>query len=188
MKIDYLYEIWKDIKGYEESYQISNYGQIRNKKTGKLLKLHLNNAGYLIVTLCKTTAHTYSVHRLVAINFISNPDNYPEVNHKDENKLNNFVWVNEDGTVDLDKSNLEWCSKQYNNNYGSRSNRISNKVKNGKKRSIHILQYDLDGNFIKEWPSMMEIHRQLGYSQGNISSYCSGTKKSAYGYIWKFKL
>lgn len=111
-------EIWKDISGYEGLYQVSNLGNIKSFNYGghgkiKLLKLE-NFKGYKRVVLSKNgKTKRYFVHRLVAMTFIPNPDDLPIVNHKDENKTNNNV------------NNLEWCTHEYNVNYGTRNERTS---------------------------------------------------------------
>lgn len=116
-----MIEEWRDIKGYEGLYQVSNIGKVKSlartvmRSNGRLmtireriLKLRPDKGGYVRVCLSKDAVETdYFVHRLVAIAFIDNPHNLPEVNHKDENKKNNSV------------DNLEWCTSLYNNNYGS---------------------------------------------------------------------
>lgn len=181
-------EEWKTIEGYP-NYMISNLGRVKSlnyNKTGKeqILKLSKDFDEYLLVSLHKNRKQkTYKVHRLVAQTFIPNPYNLPQVNHKDENKQNNFVYINEDGTVDLEKSNIEFCTSKYNANYGTRNERASKTNTNGK-HSKKVFQYDLDGNFIKEWPSVREIERQLGYTHSHISASCIGKYKTAYGYIW----
>lgn len=180
-------EIWKDIKEYEGLYQGSNLGRARsldrwvNSKNGsmqfikgRILKLIKNRYGYLYVNLYKNNIKkTYQVHRLVAEAFLPNPDNLPEVNHKDENKQNNSV------------HNLEWCDRSYNVNYGTRNKRISKSNTNGK-RSKPVLQYTLDGQFVKEWSSTMECGRN-GFNQGNVSACCRGELKKYKGYIWSYK-
>lgn len=123
----YKDEIWKPIKGYDGIYEVSNYGRIKSHKYKKerILKCYINNKGYCKIDLLKNgTEVKYLVHRLVAETFIPNPNNYPCINHKDEDKTNNFVYINPDGTVDFDKSNLEWCNYQYNDLYGTRTERI----------------------------------------------------------------
>lgn len=121
-------EIWKDIHGYEGYYQISNLGRVKSVprwiyySDGRkyyyqsvLLELNTDHGGYRTVVLTiNTNLTTYKVHRLVAEAFIPNPDNLPQVNHKDENKSNNRV------------DNLEWCDMDYNNHYGTRIERVNN--------------------------------------------------------------
>lgn len=165
-----LYERWEQIKDYEGLYEVSNLGRIRNKKTGRILKPLKNTNGYLRLDLCKNgIRRAAKVHRLVAEAFIPNPQNLPCVNHKDENKINNCL------------DNLEWCTYEYNNNYGTIKERISEKI------SKPVLQYDLLGNFIREWPSIIKVEEELGINDGNISSCCSGRLKTAGGYLWKYK-
>ena len=182
-----MQEIWKDIKGYEGYYQVSNLGRVKSLNYNhtskeKILSPAINKKGYYVVSLSETTY----VHKLVAETFLPNPDNLPCVNHKDENKQNNVVWINEDGSIDFEKTNLEWCTYKYNINYGTSVKRASIKKINGKKAKT-VLQYDLEGNLIKEWPSVNEIERTLGFRTGNICSCCNGCYKQAYGYIWKYK-
>lgn len=175
-------EIWKDYKDYEGLYQASNLGRMRSLDRwvksksgsvrfykGRILKPYTDKDGYLLVGLWKNNKHkTYKVHRLVAETFLPNPDNLPQVNHKDENPLNNNV------------NNLEWCNSKYNCNFGTRIERIS------KRRSKTVLQYDLEGNFIKEWQSTRECGRN-GYDQGNVAACCRGELKKYKDFIWKYK-
>lgn len=114
-------EEWRDIKGYEGKYQISNLGRVKslrdshNNYREKYIKSRIRR-GYLSVTLCnKGKQKQFLVHRLIAEAFIPNPNNYPQVNHKDENKLNNNI------------ENLEWCTVLYNNCYGTRLKRVGEK-------------------------------------------------------------
>lgn len=124
--------MWKDIKEYEGLYQVSNLGRVRSvdrvvnyriKGTtrvypGRIRTLVVYGCGYCYVTLSKNNrTKSVRVHRLVAEAFLPNPDNLPYINHKDENKTNNFVYINDDGSVDESKSNLEWCDAQYNRIY-----------------------------------------------------------------------
>ena len=170
-------EIWCTIKGYEGMYEVSDQGRVRSLKFGKerILRPGMDGCGYLQVGLWKNgDRNVFLVHRLVAQSFIPNPDNLPEVNHRDENKENNFV------------QNLEWCSDKYNTNYGTRNQRVSEKNTNGK-LSKPVLQFTKDGELVGEWKSMMDVQRNLGYANQHISSCCKGKLKSAYGFIWKFK-
>ena len=160
-------EYWKPVVGYEGLYMVSNWGRVKSIKFGKerILKPVTNSSGYLLVGLYKNNIEKkYSVHRLVAEAFIPNPYNLPQVNHRDENKLNNNV------------DNLEWCTNEYNINYGTRTERYSKPV----------LQYTLDGEFVGEWPSARECGRN-GFNQGSVSACCRGELKTHKGFIWRYK-
>ena len=165
-------EIWKDIEGYEGLYQISDKGRVKSLRFGKekILKSVIDKKNYLQVVLYKNKIKKhFQVHRLVALAFISNPQNYPQVNHKDENPSNNNL------------ENLEWCTSKYNINYGTRIQRFI------EKKSKTVLQFTKSGEFIKKWKSAKDAERNLGYSTGNITSCCRGKAKSAYGYVWRYK-
>lgn len=162
-------EIWKDIKGYEGIYQVSDLGRVRSLKFGKerILVGRKDSDGYLRVGLCKDGKEkTCRVHRLVAEAFIPNPDGLPQVNHKDERKSNNVA------------SNLEWCDCKYNINYGMRTERISKTV----------YQYTLDSSLVGSYPSVREAGRRTGYSKSHISDCCRGERKQAYGFVWSYTL
>lgn len=164
-------EIWKDIKEYEGLYQVSNLGRIKSLKFGKekILKPINHTGGYLCVDLSKNNKRLYvKIHRLVAEAFIPNPENLLQVNHKDENKKNNCV------------DNLEWCTPQYNSCYGTRLQRFSS---NKKKK---VFQFDLNGNFIREWKSAVDIEKEIGLEKTNIRSCCRGEIRKAYGFIWRY--
>jgi hypothetical protein len=123
-------EIWKDVSGYEGLYQVSNLGNVKSldrmeklkngairKRQGRYLSLKVDKYGYLIAVLTKNARHKdFKVHRLVAAAFIGNPNDYDQVNHKDENKKNNVV------------TNLEWCNAKYNTNYGTRNQRLTGRL------------------------------------------------------------
>ena len=165
-------EIWCPIKGYEGLYQVSDKGSVKSIGYGKerILKPGRIKTGYLRVNLCKNgEKKNWLVHRIVAQAFIPNPDNLPEVNHKDEDKENNSV------------QNLEWCDRKYNQNYGTGIQRMA------ENKSKPVIQYTKSGEFVREWKSIMDVQRNLGYSNGSISSCCTGKCKSAYDFIWKFK-
>ena len=180
-------EIWRTaiVNGETwENYQVSNFGQILSlnyNRSGKskLLKLGKNTQGYLQVQLSKNGKRkTFRVNRLVAETFISNPDNLPEVNHKDEDKTNNSV------------ENLEWVTKKENCNHGTRNERIgktNSKVqKNDPNKSKLVLQFTLDGEFIREWESTRECGRN-GFEHSNVAACCRGKRKSHKGFIFKYK-
>ena len=167
-------EIWKDIKDYP-NYQVSSEGRVKslgNNKTRKekILNGCNNGDGYLRVNLCKDGKRKlFYVHRLVAQAFLDNPNNLPEINHIDEeDKTNNCV------------SNLEWCDRKYNINYGTRTERFI------KSKSIPILQFSKTGDFIRKWNSAKEASRVLGINQNHIPSCCKGKRKSSYGYVWMY--
>lgn len=177
------FELWKDISGFEKCYQVSTWGNVRSldrivvhnngkkqRRKGKILKPFADGQGYLRVEL-KNIA--YSVHRLVAQEFIPNPNNYPEVNHKDEN------------TSNPRRDNLEWCTASYNVNYGTRNNRCSSKTINNINISKQVYQYDFNGKLINVWPSVAECGRN-GFSAKNISQCCVGDKKTHKGYVWSY--
>lgn len=171
-------EIWKDITGYKNLYQVSNFGQVRSlhKNHTHLLKPCKQSHGYLQVFLIKDKKRVpFYIHRLVAQAFIPNPDNLPEINHKSEIKSQNYVWVNEDGTIDLDKSNLEWCDRVYNVNYGNRT----------KKTSRPIKQLTLNGELVYIWSSTREAERN-GFNHSNICSCCNNRLKTHMGFKWEY--
>ena len=129
-------EIWRDIKNYEGLYQISNLGRVKrlrfinrhlNFEKEKILKPYKDGGNYyFVIGLHKDGKRKYkAIHRLVAETFIPNPNNYPVVNHKDENKLNNRI------------DNLEWCTHKYNSNYGNANLIMSKKaIENWKIRRL----------------------------------------------------
>ena len=159
-----------------ETYMASTLGRIISldyKHTGKIgfMVGDDNLFGRNRVELDSIRKHR---HYWVALTFIPNPNNLPEINHKDENPLNNCV------------DNLEWCTCEYNINYGTRNKRVSEKLTNGK-RSKKVYQYTSDGELVKDWPSLSEIERSLGFNKGAISRCCLGKQHSAYDYIWTYK-
>lgn len=180
-------EIWKDIKNYEGVYQVSNYGRIkslcrRRRKNDKILKVLRDSRNYLQINLHKNgEMFKYSIHRLVAEAFIPNPNNYPCVNHKDENKQNNHI------------NNLEWCTYEYNNNYGTRLDKLS---QNNYLAKI-ILQYSKENVFIKEWKNTRiaiignnffgKEPNKLYTIKRAIQNCCNGERQTAYGFKWKYK-
>ena len=174
-----------------EDYKVSNLGKILSlnyNHTGKpdLMNPSDNCRGYLVVHLRKNgESKTCRVHRLVAEAFLENPENLPEVNHKDENKKNNFVFLNEDGTVNKKRSNLEWKNHRDNCNHGTRNERVAKANTNGK-LSKKVLQLSLTGELICEYPSTRECERN-GFNHGAVAACCRGEKPHYKGFIWMYE-
>lgn len=185
-------EIWKDIEGYEGIYQVSNLGRVRSldriiyktmSKTGKtfpfnikgkILKPGIDTKGYSFVNLkVAPNVEEARVHRLVAIAFVPGYFDGAVVNHKDENRQNNI------------SDNLEWVTFADNLNYGTARQRSTDNHGN----SRPVLQMDLDGNVIKEYPSVMEASRQMDLPENCIRHCCQNRRGhyTARGYRWKFK-
>lgn len=157
------------------NYTISTIGVVKNKKN-QIIKPFLNNKGYVMVRLWDSGVSTSKlVHRLVAQAFIPNPDNLPEVNHKDENKVNNDV------------NNLEWVTREENVRHsiktGTAHQNIHGSLKN--KRCKKVAQYDLTGRLLRIWNSTREPEHILGYAHGNIRIACR-ENKIRYGHKWKY--
>ena len=169
-------EEWRDIKGFEGKYMVSNLGRVKSlnyNHTGKegILKGVDYGYGYLYVSLTKDgKVKQYSINRLVAQAFLENPDNLPEVNHKDEDKTNNRV------------ENLEWCSRSYNINYGTRNKEAGKKI--GKKLSKAVFSVNKESGLIMWWQSAHEAEKYTGIAQSSICACCKGRYKSAGGHIW----
>lgn len=170
-------EIWRDIVGFN-NYQVSNLGNVRSVKFGKIVLLKPSSCGrYTIVTLFKNGERHYrSVHRLVSEAFIPNPDNLPFVNHKDENTHNNIA------------SNLEWCNAKYNCNYGKRLSKIAYSLtgKNIPLKYKGVVQIDDCGRIVGEYESLKETKKN-GYNPGTICNCLKGRQKTAYGFKWEYK-
>ena len=182
-------EIWKDIPNYEGLYQVSNLGRVKrlnsiinlNSKNQhcsfkttkyykeKILK-NINCNNYLRVTLCKDNIKKIKqVHRLVAKSFLDNYNDELEVNHIDENTLNNCA------------DNLEMCTSKYNCNYGTRNKHISDKHKKS------ILQYTTDGMFLKKWNSISEASEYYNVSISSITQCLKHKHKTSRNYIWRYE-
>lgn len=162
-------EIWKPVNGYETLYEVSDLGNVRNARRKKLLSPYTGNSGYKRVKLYRYgIRERFLVHRLVAQVFIPNPQNLPQVNHKDENKTNNRA------------DNLEWCDNKYNMNYGTRTKRAS------ETKSLTVYMYN-EGGLCGLWPSASECHRITGYNRGKIGLCCLGKHKKYKGFKWSYE-
>ena len=194
-------EIWKtavyDGEIYEELYKVSNLGRILSldyRNTGKpgLMNPFETPNGYLKVCLYKNreTKKCY-VHRLIAETFLENPENKPCINHKiegDEGKKINMVFFNKDGTIDKERTTIEWVTYEENNNYATRNERagkaISKANTNGKK-SKRVLQLSLSGELIREWPSTKECGRN-GFDPSTVAKCCRGEQKTHKGFRFMY--
>ena len=172
-----------------EDYKVSNLGKILSlnyRRTGKAEVMNPGDdgRGYLQVQLWKNGEYKMcKVHRLVAETFLENPEGKPEINHKiegDEGKKINMVIFNEDGSINKEKSTIEWVTSKENSNYGTRNERIA------KTLSKRVLQFSLSGELIREWPSIMECGRN-GFNQGHVCDCCNGKRKTAHGFIWMYE-
>lgn len=162
-------EEWRDVVGWEGLYQVSNLGNVRSlnyRHTGNTknlcIKTKKDGYSYVHIDVYKT------VHRIVAQAFIPNPQNLPEVNHKNEIKSDNRV------------ENLEWCDRKYNMNYGTNRAKFSNTV------SIRVNQYTMNGEFVREWKSAIEAQKFGGFCACRICWCCRGKTKQHKGYLWKY--
>lgn len=148
----------KDIKGYEGIYGITSCGKVWSYRNEKFLTPRANWCGYLYVNLSKNGKYkSYKIHRLVAEAYIPNPDNMSEVDHIDSDKTHNYL------------NNLQWITHRDNSRKG---------------RNKPILQFTLDGKFVREWECANDVGRE---ARVNIGFCLSGKYKSAYGFIWKYK-
>ena len=183
-------ENWKDIKGYEGFYQISDYGNVRSLERDvycqdgtfhhhveeKILVSCVNGRGYANVNLYKNGKRkNILIHRLVALAFIPNPENKPMINHKDENPLNNCV------------DNLEWCTASYNNIYGTRIERqrqtLKDSCKSGKIKQVKkVFCEELNKTFVHA----KSAQEELGINGNSIRQVCRGKRKTAGGFHWRY--
>ena len=169
-------EIWKDIENYENLYQISNLGRIKSLCFNKIkiLKPH-NNRGYYDVTLYKNGKHKqHKIHRLVASAFLINNEQKTCVNHKDGNKTNNNV------------DNLEWVTPKENVIHAYKNNLHKKYCGSNHSNAKKIKQYDLQGNFIKEWGSIVEAAIYYKTTKENIFSCLKHKSKTAKNYKWEY--
>ena len=147
----------RDIVGYESLYAVTSCGKVWSYRRQKFLTPSYDTNGYLKINLYKNGEQkTHKIHRLVAEAYLPNPNNLSDVDHIDNDRTHNYL------------NNLQWITHKDN-------------VRKG--RNKPILQFDLDGNFVKEWPCAADVGREL---QTNICKCLKGKYKQAYGYIWKY--
>ena len=191
-------EIWRtaiyDGIVYEGLYKVSNLGRIlslnyRNTGKAELMEPSERKDGYLQAGLRKNgETNLCLVHRLIAQTFIPNPENKPCINHKIESKKGrkiNMVFFNEDGTINKERTTIEWVTYEENNNYATRNERGAKARTNGKK-SKPVLQFSLTGDFIREWPSIGECGRN-GFNKGAVWRCCNGKQKTHKGFRFMYK-
>lgn len=191
---DLGFEVWQDIEGFEGLYQVSTCGRVKSLdrnvpriRNGKESLLHIperilipknNGMGYLTVCLqYRNQSKYYLIHRLVAQAFLPNPNNYPEVNHKSENKKDNTI------------SNIEFCDRVYNVNYGTGRKRRQETVNRNNSRGAEkeIVKLSLEGKYIRTYVSSHEAAKDNNIKyQGNIINCCKGRTSYAYGYRWEY--
>ena len=193
-------EVWKDVVGYEGLYQVSNLGRVKSLgfdkwHKGRILKQSFDGKGnYLFVGLHKDgETKQKNVHRLVAETFIPNPNNLPCVNHINEIKTDNKA------------TNLEWCTVEYNSNYGNaKKNMIESRRKNNDQEEINrkikdtkkknqsfscekpVAQYTISGTLVATYESATDTERKTGISRCGIQRCCIGRYSQAKGYVWKY--
>lgn len=224
-------EIWKPVAGYEGAYEISSFGRVRSLErvityisrtkdgreyttthtvNGNILDGCVNKWGYKQVSI---GGKIRKIHRLVAEAFIPNPEGKPCIDHINTDKTDNTVWLNEDGSVNYDKTNLRWVTHKENSNNPQTLLKMAevHKGKTQSKETVEkrvsklrgkprpqdvvetirktlskpIIQYNKDGSFIKEYPSIKDAKRETGIC--SIMDNLRNRQRTAGGYIWKYK-
>lgn len=183
-------EIWRNIKGYEGAYQVSNLGKIKSleryvynrfqyiRKPEVILKQRLNHKGYPVVSF---RGKNHLVHRLVALAFIPNPENKPQVNHKFGDKTQNIVDLN---NLYGETTTLEWATNDENMEHAKRTGLLNKRIEKLKKP---IEQYDKNGTYIRDWDCANTAGRELNIWACHIRECCRGERQTAGGFRWREK-
>lgn len=168
MILNNMEEIWRKIKNYQ-NYEISNLGRARSLNCGRerILKTRKHPSGYELINI---KGKTYKIHKLVAEAFIPNPYDYKEINHKDEDKLNNRV------------DNLEWCNRKYNCNYGSLPKKVAERFS----KPVFLIDIKSELKPMMFFESAMQAERLFGIDHSSIIKCCRGKVKTAGGYEWHY--
>lgn len=204
-----VFECWRPVRGYIGLYLVSDKGRVKNQRTGKVLKPDLIKGNYHRVRLYKDSKYErLLVHILVWEAFkYPIPDGW-DIDHLDFIRNNNCIEnllarpasdnrrrISKDGRErNILATKKKWEDKEYLQKHIEINKQLWKNEKFRKKiteairiaNSKPVIQYDLDGNFIKEWSSLMEIERELGFNHANISKCCLGKQKTAYGFIWRY--
>lgn len=191
--VDAVKVVRKPVVGYEGYYEVDQFGRVfgldrivtvvdgnrtyKKPLSGKQMKQSMHDKGYKTVSLTKDgKTKTMFVHRIVAEAFLPNPDNMPMVNHKDEDKTNNFI------------ENLEWCTAEYNRTYGKAVEKQAKKLRGRKsEKRVAVIQRSLDGEFMNWHSSIKEAAESVNGVASAISAVCKGKRKMAYGYVWEYE-
>ena len=211
-------EVWKDVVGYEDRYQVSSIGRIRSKdiilhksdgktefRKGRIVRLHLSKTGYpqyLFSNGVEKPRKLMRVHRVVAMAFIPNPENKPNIDHintiRTDNRVENLRWctqsennLNPITRKRISEAHKGWCpSKETRKKIGDafRGKPLSKeRVQKLVLRGWNVVMFDLQGTFIKEYRTSSFAAKDLGICHSHITASCSGARKSAGGYQWKWK-
>ena len=174
-------EVFKDFPGFEDYYEISNWGAVRSKDRwvnnhfykGQILKPEITKNKYVRV---RVRRKHFLLHRAMALAFLPNPLGLPQINHKTQNPLDNFIYINPDGSIDYEKTTIEWCDVRYNNLYAD-GNEKRTKAKYKPVRRIS------DG---AEFPSLQEAAKVSKVSYEGLSNHLHGKSKTCGGEKWEY--